>query len=137
MKVTATDIARAFVDLAAEQPESERAALVEAAVALLRSHSLMREARTFPAKVAKLWRKRDGSALVVLTTPSADASAADHICSLVEKAIHRPCILMQHEDKSLIGGAILRVEDERFDFSVRTALVELADRVSDALPILS
>lgn len=137
MKVSVHDIARAYIDLAAQAPESEHEEIAQAAIELLQKHGLMRFARTFPALVAKLWRKRDGAISLEITTPFPDAAEAECIRSVVEKALSRPSMLLQAFDKLLIGGAVVRVEDERFDYSVRSALSELANSVSDTLPLPS
>ncbi len=134
MKPSVQDIARAFIELADSLPESERAALIDAVITLLHDRGLVREARLFPALVALLWRKREGAVSVTFTGPSPDASEAERIGSVIEKALGRPCMLARLTDRQLIGGAVVRVEDERFDFSVRGALHGLADSLLSFSP---
>lgn len=136
MTVALRSIAQAFVDCAAEAPESERDALADAAVELLRRYGLLNAARTFPALVEKLWRQKERAVEAVLATPG--GAAGDHaraIGELLASVLKRPFVLTERADPSLIGGAVLTIGDERFDYSVRRMLAELGSTIaSPSLP---
>lgn len=125
MKTSVKDIARAFIALTVSLPESDRDGLIDATITALQDRGLLREARTFPALVASIWRKSEGAVSVAYTSPFSDAQEAERIGSIVEKTLGRPCMLTRLTNTHLIGGAVVRVEDERFDFSVRGALSDL------------
>lgn len=126
-------IAQAFVDLAAGADEGEREALADAAVELLKRHGLLNAARTFPALVEKLWRRKEQAVEAVLATPTGAAGAeARAIGMLLSSALQRPCTVEERAEPALIGGAVLTVGDERFDYSVRRMLADIVLRQAPA-----
>lgn len=131
MKVTALAIARAFVESAKTTPEKELPALADAAASLLGTHGLLKDSRTFPALVARVWRVQEGVASVRIETRTGDAGPlTKDILSIVESALKRTCILEERANPALLGGLILSIEDERFDASLRGALTALSARIA-------
>ncbi|MDD5751260.1 MAG: F0F1 ATP synthase subunit delta [Candidatus Peribacteraceae bacterium] len=131
MKVTALAIARAFVESAKSLPEQELSALADAAAALLGTHGLLKDSRTFPALVDRVWRTQEGIAAVTIETRTGDVGPMKKdILSIVEHALRRKCVLEERANPALLGGLILSVEDERFDASLRGALTTLSARIT-------
>lgn len=136
MKVTALSIARAFVDTAKTVHKDEIPALADAAVALLATHGLLRAARTFPALVERVWQKEEGVVPIRITTVTGHAGAMkDEVLHIVKTALGRPCAVEERADPSILGGVMLGIEDERFDCTLRGALVELAARVTQPISL--
>ena len=130
MKVTALAIARAFVESAKTMPEKDIPALADAAAALLGAHGLLKDSRTFPSLVERVWRTQEGVASVRIDTRTGDAGPLKkEITSIVEAALKRPCVLEERADPSLLGGLVLKIEDERFDASLRGALTALSSLI--------
>jgi len=130
MKVTALAIARAFVESVKTLPEKEIPALADAAAALLGTHGLLKDSRTFPQLVERVWRTQKGMAAVRIETRTGDVGPLkQEIKSIVESALKQPCDLEERADPSILGGLILKIDDERFDASLRGALTELSTRI--------
>jgi hypothetical protein len=136
MNVTALTIARAFVDTAKKLPAAEIPALADAAAALLGRHGLLRESRTFPALVERVWKQQEGVTSVRITTRTGNAGhAAQEILKIVQEALKSPCVLEERADPRVLGGLMLLIGDERFDATLRSSLTGLASRITQ--PILT
>lgn len=129
MKMTATDIARALIDTCSEIQQSEFPDAVEAAVDLLRKNGLGKAVRTFPRLVRRTLEKKYGVLYVELTVPSGDETKNDILLALSE-ALGKSIELTVNTDPSLIGGALLRVGDERIDASVRGEVERLRTHIT-------
>ena len=135
MKVTARAIARAFVDVAKTLPPAEQAALADAAASMLVSHGLLKDSRTFPALVERIWRKQEGMVSVRLTTTTGDAGPVKaQLLTIIESSLKRPCSIEERADPSILGGILLSVGDERFDCTLRSSLNTLAHRLTRPIP---
>lgn len=135
MRVNAPAIARAFVELAQSLSAEEQDALADAAVQMLFEHGLIKESRTFPALVERVWRKREGIVPVRLTTATGKAGhAAGEMLRIIENSLKKKCVLEEKTDSSMIGGLLLSVGDERFDATLRSSLHSLASRFLEPLP---
>ena len=138
MKVNALSIARAFVDIAKSLAAEDQGALADAAIHLLVEQGLLKECRTFPALVERVWRKQEGIVPVHLTTTTGNAGpAAQHLLRIIESSLKKSCVLEEWADASIVGGLLLSVGDERFDATLRSSLVHLASRLLEPLPLSS
>lgn len=136
MKVTALAIARAFVDLARTTPSGDFSALADAAATLLASHGLLRESRTFPSLVERVWQKQEGVIPVTLTTVKGHAGPVkEELLAIVRNAIKRPCALSERADPGIVGGLMLSIGDERFDCTLRGALGQLSARIMQPITL--
>ncbi|PIR50187.1 hypothetical protein COU79_00790, partial [Candidatus Peregrinibacteria bacterium CG10_big_fil_rev_8_21_14_0_10_54_7] len=99
---------------------------------------LLKECRTFPALVERVWRKQEGIVPVRLTTTTGNAGpAAQHLLHIIESSLKKSCVLEERADASIVGGLLLSVGDERFDATLRSSLVHLASRLLEPLPLSS
>ncbi len=136
MKVTALSLARAFVDTAKTLPAEEHVALADAAAHLLAAHGLLKDARTFPALVARVWREQEGIVPVRIVTKTGDAgSVKKDILSIVESSLKRHCVLEERADPAILGGFLLSVGDERYDATLRGALHQLSARLTQPVSL--
>ena len=128
MSASVHDIARAYLD-AASAKDADIPGLNKAVVALLEKNNLQREISSFPRAVEAEMRRRFPTAS--FTTPDdSDAHAADTVQKAVEKAAGTHVLFDRHADPSLIGGAVLRVGDDRYDASIAGSLRSLSEHLS-------
>lgn len=136
MKVTSLAIARAVVHVGHTLPAEELPALLDAAASFLIAHGLIKDARTFPVLLEREWLKQEGVISVKLTTMTGHAGKTkDDILAILENALRRTCLLEERADPLVRGGLLLTVGDERFDFTLRGALTDLAHRLSAPIPV--
>lgn len=138
MRVTPRLIAQAFVDSAETLPPEEHDELISAVLSLLASNNLLKNLRTFPALVERVWRKQRGTVSFRLTTTTGkDGGSAEEICRIVEQSLKRPCECTERAYPSIIGGLLLEIDDERFDATVRRSLLDLSARLTEPLTVTS
>lgn len=126
MKITPQDIARALIETCKSLPEAEYPSVAEAALEMLRSRGLSRAVRTFPRLVRETLEHREGIVFAMLTTPSGDAGLlTDVISTALAAGLKKKVEMTQTADSTLLGGAKVTAGDERFDASLRGALVRL------------
>jgi hypothetical protein len=136
MKVTASTLARAFVDIAQTLPAAEVPALADATAAFLVFHGLSRHAPLFPRLVEREWLKREGAVSAKMITTSGRAGKfREEVLTLVQDALRRPCHLEEIADPSVLGGVLLTVGDECFDATLRGALTDLAQKLAAPVPV--
>lgn len=136
MKVTVANIAQAVVDAARMQPVEEIGVLADAAAEVLKRHGLLSESRKFLTLVDRLWQKQEAVTSVKLISPKGDSGQLKkQLQAAVEAALNRRCVIEETADPTIIGGLVMRVGDERFDATVRTALNELSDRLAEPIPM--
>lgn len=138
MKVTALAIAQAFVDVAQTTSAADLPHLADAAAVLLVRQGLRKDARTFPSIVERVWQKREGVVPVRLTSVSGAAGfAVAEIAEVIRSSLHKPCVVEEYADPSILGGLLLRIGDERFDATIAGSLKALSDRLLQPITVLS
>lgn len=127
-------VAHAFLDMTDGLPFAEQNNVIDAFITFLSERGNTKLLRSLPSHVERAMQHRKGALPVVLLTPSGkDAEHAHELSSALEKALGKQVQIREHADASLIGGARVSVGDERWDFSLRTAL----DSASEHLSIVS
>ena len=136
MKISVATVARAVVDTARMQPSQEYAALAQAAIEVLATHGLLRESRKFLTLVERTEHKQEGIVPVKITTKNGDSGPMKkELLRVMESALRRSCQLEEQADPSVIGGLLLTIGDERFDATIRSALMDLAEKLTAPIPI--
>ena len=116
-----TALAHAFLGAVKDLPEADMAAATDAACAMVAKEGL--GLRAFTDEVARLLPQYDSTASAALSTVTGKAGAdASALVKTLEKELNQPVELTEHANPALLGGAVLRVGDDRFDYSVRGAL---------------
>lgn len=132
----AKEIARALVELLAEQGEREHRALFEATLHFMQQHGLMREMRHLPQLLKEAMYEREGSISAIVSTPSGKLGEEGAALNTeLEKAISKQVMLEERSLPSLLGGAILAIGDERLDGSLRGALMKLRATLAETSPL--
>lgn len=122
MKRTPDDIARALIDTCSQVPKEDIANVVDAAIQLLTQQGMAKAIRTFPRTVHRMLQKKYGVLYIELTTPKDAGDTERDILFALSEVLGKSIELSVSSDARLIGGARLRVGDERIDASVRAAL---------------
>ncbi len=131
MKATEQDIARAFIATVHSLPESDAAAACDAAIVALHTHGFGRSVRLFPRVVRDMLLKEEGMLSAQITTSTGDVGEMrGGLVSALETSLQKKVTLEERKDPSLLGGALLQVGDERFDFSVRGILRSMQSHLS-------
>lgn len=127
-------IARALVELTDGQPSSELAGYSDAAIVLVKKQSPSALTR-FTRLVLRELKNRRKTKDALLTTPSGSIGE-DHgkFLSALEQVLKTPVSLTEEKELALLGGAVLRIGDERFDASLQSALTRLQDNLLSPLP---
>jgi F0F1-type ATP synthase delta subunit len=117
-------LASALVALLAEE-KVDHAAAADAAMEILKKSSPS-EISGFPRQVARALKK---SLVIHARIDSAVELSSEEKTALTKAIAHaadpRPVEMSSHTHKSLIGGAVLQIQDERLDMSIVTALKHL------------
>jgi len=99
------------------------AAAVDAAIAELKKHDLPADPQKLMRAFDHALREKSQVVSAVLVTPSGDAGPlGTAVTKMLETAFKRPVELTERADRTMIGGAVLLIGDERIDVSVRGAL---------------
>lgn len=123
MKIKPEHIAQALADLSLTVPEEQLAGEIDSALMYLRQNNTGKSVRTFSHVLERVLRRSGRMFSAILYTP--DGKAGDHgpvVQKILEQHFKHEVELEIVADPSLIGGAVLRVQDERFDLSVAGAL---------------
>jgi len=137
MKVTALAIARAVASLGKTLPANDLPAMLDAAASLLVAQGLLRDARTFPDLLKRVWLKEEGATAVMLETATGSAGKTkDDLQLLLQTVLRQKCIVEERANAHLLGGMILSVGDERFDLSLRGALTGLTRTLSAPISLV-
>ncbi|HLD63426.1 MAG TPA: F0F1 ATP synthase subunit delta [Candidatus Peribacteraceae bacterium] len=122
-------LARATAELASENPE-RGPALVVAVADRLRQHGTRRDLAAFPKLLRRMLRRYGPlEAEIEVLKPLTETERAG-LETALRTISDRPVALTVSEHPSLIGGARLRVGDERLDASLRGALHRLSSLLS-------
>ncbi|MFH0770501.1 MAG: F0F1 ATP synthase subunit delta [Candidatus Peregrinibacteria bacterium] len=137
MTITIDMIARAVVTLSRELPVDQHAALIDAAVLFADRHGLHGSLRLLPRFLKEMDAKTGGSLSATVTvSKSAHSAEAEHVFRALKTAMKKQADLAPLRiDPSLMGGARIDVGDERFDYSLRSALDHALQSL--ALPMTS
>jgi F-type H+-transporting ATPase subunit delta len=77
-----------------------------------------------------LYRQQEGIKTAVLTSAqSLDADIVDQISKMLEKEFQAKVELSEKVDEKLIGGFVLRVEDQQYDASISTQLKKIKEQL--------
>jgi F-type H+-transporting ATPase subunit delta len=77
-----------------------------------------------------LYRQEEGIKTAVLTSAQAiDASVVTQISKMLEKEYNAKVELSEKVDEKLIGGFVLRVEDQQYDASISTQLKKIKEQL--------
>lgn len=127
MRYQPKDIARALVDIARNSANKHFDAEIDAAVQLFRLHNTGKSLRSFPTLVERELRKAGMDVRATLVTPTGDAGAiSKDIARELQKIFDEGTVqLEQRADATMLGGAVLIVNDERFDVSIPGSLARL------------
>ena len=119
MKTNLQALAKAVAEIAATLPRARLPELADAATSLC---SDSRQVKTLPRMVQRMLR-RYGALPVTIDVPTALSSREQQeFTELLTKLLKRPIAVDIVENASLIGGARVKISDERFDYSLRGAL---------------
>ena len=130
MKMPLKSLAEAIVRVAQDLPAEQLPALADAVIAYLLQRGQRHVLRILPSLVERAFYHLQNIVPVEIVLPSEGNLARDRVfVTVLEKAIGRTMEIHETADPSLIGGARIALGDERFDFSLATAL----RRVSDAI----
>ncbi len=137
MKISQDDIAQALVDVSRDLPENEFATQVDAAIIMLKRSNPGKPLRSFHYVLERMLYRKGEIFMAKLMTPTGDAGAqATAIEKILKDTLKRDIDLEQVAVPSMIGGAVLRVGDERFDMSIPGALAQLQTYLtSSTLPL--
>jgi F0F1-type ATP synthase delta subunit len=130
MKLNVRLVARALVEIAADLTPDRAAEAAGAAVALIQQQGRRGDLSRLPRLVRRLL-KTQGPATAYLeapgTVPTAEAAA---LTKALGQALGRPVALETNDIPALLGGARLRVGDDRFDASLSGALRQVSSLFS-------
>ncbi len=126
MTLSPLDIAEALVDLATSKKVTHEEAC-DSALALLHRECPGASPVAFMALVHSIIRKRDQEMAGMLSTPTGESTSAETIHKDLQTALGSKIDLEQKADDSLLGGAIVSVNDTRVDASVKNALQQLEE----------
>ncbi len=128
MKISQNDIAQALVDVSMDMPEANFAAEIDTAIAMLKRTNPGKPLRSFPYILERMLYRKGQMFAAKLMTPTGHAGEqAQVIQKILEDTLKRPVELEEIAVPDMIGGAVLRVGDERFDMSIKGALTQLKD----------
>lgn len=126
MNIKTVDIAHALISVSASLTAQQMKHECDSAIALVKMHSPGTPLRVLKSRVTTLLRRREMCIPATLRTPTGHAGpAAATLMATAQSALHATVELTEHADAALIGGAVLRVGDERMDRSVSGALTTL------------
>ncbi len=128
MKLTPADIAEALIDLLESKAVSAEEAC-DTALQMLHRDCPSASPGAFLALVVRVLRKRRDAHAGVLRTATV-SEAPKSMQQELQQAFGKAVDLEAKTDASLIGGAILDVNDTRIDASVKRALEDLHELYS-------
>ncbi len=117
------DIAAALAELIKVLPEKDVPHAYDGALKLLEK-SGVNDFQSFPSHVAEALATQEGIVTASLATPTGSVGKEHHdkFAHLLEQTLGRKVQLTEVKDPTLIGGAVLRIGDEMYDFSIRSAM---------------
>lgn len=133
MKIRPNALAAEIVRTAEQIPAKDLPALMDKVAGILEQRGERRLLRQLPYYVEKAYLKHHGITPVTVTSPGKEFAAGTELSEALTKAIKGKVELSEETDPSLIGGVRLTIGDDRFDFSLVTALQEAARSLSTPL----
>lgn len=125
MNTPASVLAEAFLDSLKDVPEAEHGNAADAAIRVAARQGIA--LGDFQREVQKILPRYDRTVRAVLETT--DGTAGTHAQTLekeLAQSLDRP-VTLEERKADVLGGAVLRVGDDRFDFSLRGALLHAED----------
>lgn len=119
-------VARALVEHCDGKTQHEISSACDGALQFLRQHGASHaKIRGLPAAVRRQFSALRRTAAFIVTASGSVGSARHSILSVLERTLGGTVELEESADASIMGGAVLTIGDDRFDGSVRGALVGL------------
>lgn len=131
MKITSSQYGKALINALEESDLEERDAVLDRFLALLMKNNAVRQMGEILASIEKENKKEKGveDVDVVAAFPLTE-DLRGKIMKKMEKLIGRKIILNEVLDKSIIGGVIIRFNDNLFDASIRSKIKRLGKELS-------
>jgi F0F1-type ATP synthase delta subunit len=121
----ASVLAEAFLESIKDIPEADHAHAADAAIRVAAKQGIA--LGDFQREVQRLLPRYDRTVHAVLETTDGKAGAHAHALQKeLAGNLDRP-VTLEERKADVLGGAVLRVGDDRFDFSVRGALQHAED----------
>lgn len=109
--------------------------LVDIVLTFLDEHGMHAQKKMFLRTLKKLFAAE--SIRLHVVTPNGQTGAHGHrMAAAIEKKLNKPVTIEESANPTLIGGARLTYQDERFDASLRAALDTLSRHLLSPLPPL-
>lgn len=127
----AKELARALVNLLEEQRNANgRSALFDAAISWMTTHGLSHEIPLLPRLLTDATHERNGTLPATVATPggSLGEESKEDLTAALEKTIGKKIMLEEQASSALLGGAIVKIGDERLDGSLQAALAQFCSQ---------
>ena len=124
--------ARTLLEYCDSRPLTEVGAACDNVLAFLTQQGVSSVGlRAFVSEVRRALRQRKQMLPALLSTPSGSSAVMRaKILSALEQALATSVALTDLADRTLLGGGVLTVGDERLDGSIRGALMRLSDHLA-------
>ncbi len=132
MKLSPHRFARAIAQLSITLPADQQAGLADAVVAELEARGQRALLRTLPRLVEEALEEARGIVPASLTVATPATHEQKDLALALERALSKKVDFTVETDPALLGGARLQIKDDRFDYSLRSALTQ-AQRLITAL----
>jgi F-type H+-transporting ATPase subunit delta len=133
MKLNRKRLAQALVQTASELKSADMPQLVDALVQLLAQHGEANLLRSMGPYLEEAYNELNS--IVPVTVTTAEKQTEEQLKDLtkaLEEALGKKVDLILETDPSLIGGARIRMGDERIDFSLATSLQTAVSHLSSS-----
>lgn len=123
MKITSGQYAKALIDALEESAPDEQGAVVDRFLALLIKNNAVRQTGEILASIEKENKKEKGveDIGVVTAFPLAE-DVRGKIMKKMEKLTGRKVVLNEVLDRSIIGGVVIKFNDNLFDASIKSKI---------------
>ncbi len=131
MKITSSQYGKALINALEESDPKERDAVLDRFSALLMKNNAVRQMGEILASIEKENKKEKGVEDVgVATAFPLTEDLRSKIMKKMEKLTGRKVILKEILDKSIIGGVIIRFNDNLFDASIKSKIRRMGKELS-------
>jgi len=131
MKITSSQYGKALINALEGSVSKERDAIMDRFLALLIKNNAVRQMGEIVASIEKENKKEKGVEDVdVVTAFPLTEDIRGKIMQKMESLIGRKIILNEILDKSIIGGVIIKFNDNLFDASIKSKIRRLGKELS-------